>query len=90
VPTDALYTFNFSSDDGARLRIDGALIVDRDGPQRESEKPGQIALRAGCHAFEVVFFQASGAAGLHLEISAADLPKRSVPAPWYFHLAGTR
>jgi hexosaminidase len=90
VPTDALYTFYFSSDDGAKLSLDNALIVDRDGPQRESEKPGQIALRAGCHAFEVAFFQASGAARLHLEISAADLPKRPVPAQWYVHLAGTR
>jgi hexosaminidase len=90
VPSDALYTFYFSSDDGAKLRIDNALIVDRDGPQRESEKPGQIALRAGCHPIEVVFFQASGAAGLHLEISTGELSKRSVPARWYVHLAGTR
>ena len=90
VPSDALYTFYFSSDDGAKLRIDNALIVDRDGPQRESEKPGQIALRAGCHPIEVVFFQASGAAGLHLEISTGELSKRSVPARWYVHVSGTR
>jgi hexosaminidase len=90
VPNDAFYTFYLSSDDGAKLRIAGALIVDRDGPQRQSEKPGQIALRAGCHPLEVVFFQASGAAQLQLEVSAPDLPKGPVPRQWYSHLSEPR
>ena len=86
VPNHAFYTFYFSSDDGAKLRIAGTLVVDRDGPQRESESRGQIALRAGCHPLEVLFFQASGAAGLHLEVSAPDLRKTPVPRQWYSHL----
>jgi hexosaminidase len=84
-PDDGLYTFYLSSDDGAKLRIDRALVIDRDGPQPQSETPGQTALRAGCHALEVVFFQASGAARLHLELSAPDLPKEPVPDRWYAH-----
>jgi hexosaminidase len=66
VPNDGFYTFYLSSDDGAKLRIAGALVVDRDGPQSESAKRGQIALRAGCHPLQVGFFQATGAAQLHL------------------------
>jgi hexosaminidase len=87
VPGDAFYTFYLSSDDGAKLRI-GDLVVDRDGPQHESETPGRIALRAGCHAMEVVFFQASGAARLQLEFSASGSPKGPVPPDWYAHLEG--
>jgi hexosaminidase len=87
VPGDAFYTFYLSSDDGARLRI-GDLLVDRDGPQRESETRGQIALRAGCHAIEVVFFQASGAAHLQLELSTPALPRGPAPPEWYVHLQG--
>jgi hexosaminidase len=85
VPGDGFYTFYLSSDDGAKLRI-GDLLVDRDGPQRESETRGQIALRAGCHAIEVVFFQASGAARLHLELSTPALPRGPAPPEWYAHL----
>jgi hexosaminidase len=85
VPNDAFYTFYFSSDDGAKLHIAGTLVVDRDGPQRESEKRGYLALRAGCHSLEVSFFQATGAAGLHLELSAPDRRKGPVPRQWYSH-----
>jgi hexosaminidase len=90
VPKDEFYTFYLSSDDGAKLRIAGALVVDRDGSQRASESRGYIALRKGCHTLEVVFFQASGDARLHLEVSAPDLPKGPVPAQWYSHLLGSR
>jgi hexosaminidase len=86
VPKDAFYTFYLSSDDGARVRIAGALVIDRDGPQRGSENPGHIALRAGCHPLKVVFFQATGPARLHLEVSAPDLHKGPVPREWYSHL----
>ncbi|HEY4649718.1 MAG TPA: family 20 glycosylhydrolase [Gemmatimonadales bacterium] len=86
VPKDEFYTFYLSSDDGAKLRIAGTLVVDRDGPQSASEKPGQIALRAGCHPLEVRFFQATGAAQLHLEVSAPGRRKGPVPRQWYSHL----
>jgi hexosaminidase len=87
VPKDEFYTFYLSSDDGAKLRIAGTLVVDRDGPQSASEKPGQIALRSGCHPLEVRFFQATGVAQLHLEVSAPDRRKGPVPRQWYSHLS---
>jgi hexosaminidase len=86
VPRDALYTFYLSSDDRARLRIDSDLVVDRNGQQREGETQGEIALRAGCHAMEVGFYQASGGAALTLEVSSPDSTKGPVPREWYFHL----
>jgi hexosaminidase len=88
VPRDALYSFYLSSDDGSRLRIGGQVVVDRDGPQRDNEKPGEIALRAGCHPIEVVFFQASGGAALNLQVSSPGTAKARVPGGWYAHAAG--
>ncbi len=85
VPEDALYSFYLGSDDGARLRIAGELVFDRDGPQRNNEQPGQIALRAGCHSMEVVYFQASGGAELKLEVSTPPSTKGLVPENWYVH-----
>lgn len=88
VPRDALYAFYLSSDDGATLRVAGDVVMDRDGQQRENEKQGQIALRAGCHAIDVVFFQASGGAALNLEVSTPASAKGRVPREWYAHAGG--
>ena len=85
VPKDALYSFYLGSDDGARLRIAGELVVDRDGPQRDNEQPGQIALRAGCHPMEVVYFQASGGAELEARGIHPASTKAPVPENWYVH-----
>ena len=84
VPDDQLYTFYLTSDDGAKLRIDGELVVDHDGQHDATEKADQVALRAGYHAFDVVYFQASGGAALHLSVSAANSSKREVPRDWLF------
>jgi hexosaminidase len=85
VPDDALYTFFLSCDDGGKLRIDGDLVVDHDGQHAETAKAGQIALRAGFHAFDVVYFQAGGGAALRLLMSDPRSPKREVPSEWYVH-----
>ncbi len=85
VPKDALYSFYLGSDDGARLRIASDLVVDRDGPQRDNEQPGQIALRMGCHPMEVIYFQASGGAELKLEFSTSASIRGPVPENWYVH-----
>jgi hexosaminidase len=85
VPRDALYTFHLSSDDGAKLRIGGEVVADNDGQHGESERPGQVALRAGFHPIEVVFFQAVGGAALRLEVSTPGEPRRPVPTEWFAH-----
>jgi hexosaminidase len=87
VPKDALYTFHLVCDDGAKLRIDGEVVVDHDGQHDVTEKRGQIALRAGYHPVEVVFFQAGGGAALRLDASAAGVARRPVPAEWFGHAA---
>jgi hexosaminidase len=81
VPEDALYTFYLSSDDGAKLRIRGETVADNDG----GKAPGQIALRRGFHPIELVFFQATGPAALHLEVSTPGSTRRPVPADWFAH-----
>jgi hexosaminidase len=85
VPEDALYTFHLASDDGAKLRVDGELVVDHDGQHATTEKQGQAALRAGLHALELTYFQGPGGADLRLELSADGLPRRPVPKEWLVH-----
>jgi hexosaminidase len=84
VPDDALYTFYLACDDGGKLRIDGELVVDHDGEHGETEKAGQVALRAGYHTLDIVYFQAGGGAALRLSVSAPGMAKREVPKEWLF------
>ncbi len=67
VPAAGDYTFFTSSDDGSRLFVDGALVVDNDGLHGIVEASGAVTLSAGSHAIRVTFFEKGG--GQHLEVS---------------------
>lgn len=55
-PSDAIYSFELSSDDGSVLYIDGRLIVDNDGGHTRRDVSGQCALSEGWHPMEVRYF----------------------------------
>lgn len=82
VPDDQLYSFYIVCDDGGKLRIDGELVVDHDGQHDATEKTGQVALRAGYHTFDLVYFQAQGGAALRLSLSSPEDTKREVREEW--------
>ena len=87
VPSDALYEFALSSDDGSSLDIGGRIIVDNDGFHGDEERTGMIALRAGLHPFTVRYFQATGGASLSLRYRRGVGAWAVVPDSW-FVLAG--
>jgi hexosaminidase len=72
VPNDAIYTFSLTSDDGSRLLIGDATVIDHDGPHAATERSGMIALQAGYHPITVLFFQAGGGKELAVTLSTAD------------------
>ena len=51
------YEFRISSDDGAKLLIDGKLVVDNDGVHPPREASGEIHLTAGDHDMVLEYFQ---------------------------------
>lgn len=61
------YTFFLTSDDGSRLFVDGALVIDNDGLQSATQSQVSIPLTAGQHAIEVRYFEATGAAVVDLD-----------------------
>src|SRR5690606_4185146 len=61
------YTFDLTSDDGSKLWINGAVIVDNDGEHSTESKSGTIQLAKGLHPFELQFFQGVGDAVLQLK-----------------------
>ena len=51
------YRFALTSDDGARLWIDNALVIDNDGAHPPREIAGDVELRHGIHRIRVAYFQ---------------------------------
>jgi hexosaminidase len=85
VPADAVYRFTLGSDDGARLYVDDALVVDRDGPQSPGGSVGSIALAKGLHRFELRYFQGGGDKQLQLQVARDGAAPASVPDAWLRH-----
>jgi hypothetical protein len=56
-PTAGNYAFRILSDDGARLYIDGRLVVDNDGQHAPAEQRGTIQLTPGNHEVVLEYFQ---------------------------------
>lgn len=72
------YTFFLTSDDGSRLFIDDALVVDNWGNHSEVTQTGTIALEPGVHALRVEYFDEIGDALIRLEWSSERSERRLV------------
>lgn len=80
VPRDGIYTFTLVSNDGARLTIGDRDVVDNDHFKMVIESRGDIALRAGKHAFRVDYFQHGGFQVLEAHWQGPGLAREPLPA----------
>ncbi|MEO8148494.1 MAG: alpha-L-fucosidase [Bacteroidia bacterium] len=85
VPSDAVYTFYLSSDDGSKLWIDNDETIDNNGLHGDVERDGGIALKKGFHKIKVAYIQAGGDASLKLKYKVNEQDKKIVPASMFFH-----
>ncbi len=83
-PTDGVYTYYLTSDDGAVLVIGDRVVVDHDGLHGMTEKSGSIALEAGFHPVALGFFQAGGAVGLEVSVRTDRGTRGEVPSDWLY------
>jgi uncharacterized repeat protein (TIGR03806 family) len=74
------YRFFVTSDDGSRLWINGALVVENDGLHASREASGAVSLTAGKHQIEVAFFEAWGGETLAVEMEGPGLSRRPIPS----------
>jgi len=61
------YTYHLTSDDGARLFIDGAEVIDNDGLHGPQERSASVQLDTGIHTIELRYFEATGGATIDLD-----------------------
>lgn len=73
------YTFALSSDDGSRLEIDGAVVVDNGGIHREARATGTVPLDRGLHPVRARYFQAGGRSSLNVLWSDDGVAFRPLP-----------
>ena len=74
-----VYTFYCASDDGTRLWIDDALVVDNDGQHAVIEIGGQIGLEKGLHKIKVHFFESAGGEALKVQYDGPGIEKQEIP-----------
>lgn len=80
-PASGSYTFHVTADDGVRLWVDGALLIDQWREQSPTEYSGSARLTAGRkHDIRIEYYEAGGDATIALAWSGPDLPRQVIPA----------
>ncbi|MBN1411007.1 MAG: discoidin domain-containing protein [Spirochaetales bacterium] len=79
ITTAGTYTFYTSSDDGSKLYINGAQIVNNDGLHGAQEQSGTVSLSTGNHAIEVTFFEKGGGELLEVRYQGPGIAKQFIP-----------
>lgn len=81
VNSTGTYTFYTYSDDGARLWVNGQLIIDKWAYQGPTEWSGSISLLGGLYYdIKLEYFEGNGDATCKLSYSSATTPKAIVPS----------
>lgn len=83
-PADGVYAFWTASDDGSRLWIGDALVVDSDGLHGAVDRRGRVRLKAGKHPLTVAWFERDGAEALRVDWSGPGFERRELPAESLF------
>lgn len=79
IPETAVYRFFINSDDGAKLYIDGKLLIDNDGSHSAARKGEKIALKKGFHEIRIEYFEDYMGQELKVRILSRNIPEQLIP-----------
>ncbi len=86
VDTPGTYMFELLSDDGAKLYINGKLVVDNDGIHGPLSRRSHVRLTAGFHLVEIHYFQGPRfQIALQWFYKPPNRPRQIVPPEVIFH-----
>ncbi len=88
VPSDGLYTFYVTSDDGCRLFIDGAAVIDEWWDRVPTEFSAPLYLAAGDHEIRLDYYESVGSASVRLEWSSDAIARQVIPSTALSHQGG--
>ena len=79
IPHRGVYNFYTFSDDGSVLRINDELVVDNDGSHSLRRRDGKVALEAGLHKIEVIYFENYMGEFLEVGWSGKSIREETIP-----------
>lgn len=85
VTKNGRYTLSLLSKDGAKLWIDGVLVINNGGIHAPQKRARTIKLAAGFHSIRVEAFANTGVAALNLTWSGPGFKNRLIGADHLFH-----
>ncbi len=74
-----LYKFGLISDDGAKLYVDGKLVVDNDGSHSALLKSGSIPLKKGLHNIRIEYYDDCEGESISLFYESETVVRQPVP-----------
>lgn len=80
-PVTGFYTVYLTVDDGARIFVDGALILDAWREQPPTNYSTTVYLNAGAHNWRVEYFQGAGGAQISVIVVPGVVPPPPPPPP---------
>jgi hypothetical protein len=88
IVTPGDYVFYLNSDDGSKLWVDGALVINNDTVHQIREYSAAKTLAMGDHAIRVEYFDYTGPAGLVLSWAGPGFAKQVIPPSAFLHATG--
>jgi len=79
LPSTNTYTFYLTSCDGSILYVDNVQQLSNDGIHSMSMRSVALSLSSGPHTIRVDYYNASGSAGLLLELSSSTITRGMIP-----------
>lgn len=80
-----VYAFHVRSNDGSRLYIGDAPVVDNDGPHGNQEVSGFIGLKPGLYPIAVDYYDQGGTQELKVRYSGPDIEREEISRKVLFH-----
>ena len=84
IPIAGNYKFILSSDDGSKLYINGAQVINNDGLHSYTQKTAVVNLPAGFHPIRCEYFEAGGNHGCILQWEGPSRVRQVIPASYFF------
>ncbi len=85
IPSDGIYTFYFTTNDGGKFFLDDKLLINLDGLHPATEVFTEIALREGYHLISVKYFQEGGSNKLDVSWAGPGFAKGEIKEEALFH-----
>ena len=84
IDTPGKYTFGILSDDGSKLHLKGALLINNDGAGGARERTATVTLDAGMHAIRAEYFETYGDEAFTVTYAGPGIEKQPIPASRLF------